>query len=409
MIKINRSEKSKTSKEVKAFETKAKNGLAQAKTVHAKQIQALLHELENFESNNQTVKHLKKPGQTIAIVGIGGSSLGLQVIQEYFAIKNVVYFENIDPLDFESQIKDIPFENTVWIFISKSGETIETLATLELIQQFSKEKNLPFLKQSVVITENKKSTLSDWAKTYEVVQIELPIDVGGRYSILSSVGLVPSYFWGLELKGFCNGAKLALEDETAIVNLVTESLQSFSRDELITVLWSYSSRYKKLGFWWQQLWAESLSKRTTRSGTPAPYASTPLPLVGATDQHSVLQQVMEGQKDKFVIFMRNAASETGSMNLRSPLTNVCQTLKGKNLGVLLAAEATATQQSLDAVHVSNMTIQVQNHSEASLGYLFMFFQLVVLALGESLQINPVDQPGVELGKKLCKELLGKSV
>lgn len=90
------------------------------------------------------------------------------------------------------------------------------------------------------------------------------------------------------------------------------------------------------------------------------------------------------------------------------MTQVCQPLIGKTLGVLLAAEAKATQQSLDAVQVSNMTIEVSEHSEATLGFMFMFFQIAVLSIGEAMDINPVDQPGVELGKKLCKQILAQN-
>lgn len=371
---------------------------------------ALLTQLSQGQDLQKKLAAVKDKYSTIAVVGIGGSSLGVQVLEDYFAKTNFIFFDNVDAFQFEHQmmaLKDL--KKTLWLFISKSGETIETLVALELIHQFYFEKSLNLVDQTIVITENKSNSLYNWAVKNKVLTFEVPLVVGGRYSVLSHVGLVPAILMNLDISAFEKGARSALASKKQISEFVAEVLQSYQRKESITVLWSYSSRLKKFGFWWQQLWAESLGKKVNLRGGPAPAASTPLPLIGATDQHSVLQQVAEGVRDKFVVFLRSGASEQGEFKIKQPIFESSAVLKSQTMGALLSAEAEATRISLDTLKVSNLTLKIDQHNEETLGYLFMFFQLAVLAIGQALEINPVDQPGVEHGKILCKQILAERV
>ena len=371
---------------------------------------ALLAQLSHGSELRKKLADVKDKYSTIAVVGIGGSSLGVQVLEDYFAKNNFIFFDNVDAFQFENQLASLKdLKKTLWLFISKSGETIETLVALELIHQFYSEKSLNLVEQTIVITENKSNSLYNWALKNKVLTFEVPLAVGGRYSVLSHVGLVPAVLMNLDVSAFEKGARSALASKKQISEFVGEVLQSYQRKESITILWSYSSRLKKFGFWWQQLWAESLGKKVNIHGAPAPAASTPLPLIGATDQHSVLQQVAEGVRDKFVVFLRSGASEGGAFKIKHPIFESSAPLISQTMGALLSAEAEATRMSLDALNVSNVTLKIDHHNEETLGFLFMFFQVSVLAIGYFLEINPVDQPGVEHGKKICKQILAERV
>lgn len=369
-------------------------------------IQSLLTEMDQAAQTLRPLEAIRQKFSKFALVGIGGSSLGVQVFSQFFANRQFTYFDNVDAMEFETQIDELgDLKDVFWLFTSKSGETIETLAVLEFVDQIYSERNLSLPSNCAVVTESKASSLSEWARQRSVPHFSMPVQVGGRYSVLSAVGLVPGYLMGLRLSGLAYGAKSALTEQKILQNFVAAILSSFRRDEWITVLWGYSSRLKTYGLWWQQLWAESLAKKIDLHGKPAPRASTPLPLVGATDQHSVLQQVVEGHKDKFVIFLRCEAAEAGTQILKKSNMPVTQPLPFLHLGDLLQAEVVATQKSLTEVGVSNLTLQISDFSEESLGELMMFMQVAVLALGEALQIDPLNQPGVERGKVLCKKWL----
>jgi glucose-6-phosphate isomerase len=348
--------------------------------------------------------------KNLVIVGLGGSSLGTRVIQEVAQAKNVFFIDNVDALEFEALLKGIlkdlgDYKSNCWAFVSKSGTTIESLCTLELLEQVYKERGLELADYSIVISETKESSLTKWARAHKVPEFEIPQDVGGRFSILSAVGLVPAAFLGMNLAKIRQGAVQALADQELVATLMAQFVQSFERGEWITLLWSYNSRMKNFGLWFQQLWAESLGKAVQRDGRPAPRVSTPMCAIGASDQHSILQQVMEGAKDKFVVFQRFGDSEGGLLKIHQAQFPETQCLEGRTMGELLRVEAESTQEALNQKGVSTLTLKYQALDEESLGYQFMLWELVVAGLGEYLGINAFDQPGVELGKILAKQKL----
>jgi glucose-6-phosphate isomerase len=251
----------------------------------------------------------------------------------------------------------------------------------------------------------KSSSLYKWAQKNDVLQYEIPLNVGGRYSVLTPVGLVPAALMGLDLSAFEKGARAALASSSKVAQFVAEVLKSFERDEYITVLWSYSSRYKKFGFWWQQLWAESLAKTQSQSGSAAKRVSTPMWAIGSSDQHSLLQQVMDGAKDKFVIFQRVKEIEEAGDQLKATQFSNQDFFLGHSMGQLLKAQAQGTCQALNEHKISTMTLETENTSPECLGAQLLFWQLVVASVAEVLDINAFDQPGVELGKRLAKSIL----
>ncbi|QDK46662.1 glucose-6-phosphate isomerase [Bdellovibrio sp. ZAP7] len=368
----------------------------------------LVERINLWQQSHKAGSEMSSKFKKLVIVGLGGSSLGTRVIAEVFNANNMFFVDNVDALVFETLIDELgDLKDVAWAFISKSGTTIESLCALELLDQVYKEEGLHLASNSIVISETKSSSLTDWARKHKVPECEIPVDVGGRFSVLSPVGMFPAAFLGLDLEKFRVGAKRALLDTATVTQTMAQVIQSYGREEWITLLWSYNSRMKDFGGWYAQLWAESLGKPVTRAGTPAPRVSTPIAAIGASDQHSILQQVMEGTKDKFVIFQRVDEAEGGSMRIKNAQFKETMDLQGRTMGELLRAEALATQEALVANGVSTMTLKAKALDEETLGYLFMFWQLVVAGLGEYLKIDAFNQPGVEAGKILAKAKLKK--
>ncbi len=365
-----------------------------------------------WESCQALAKQLRANYTKMVVLGIGGSSLGGKVLQEACrsqADRSVIFLDSIDPLFIHQFLLSIESElkSVCWALISKSGNTIETLTQADYIHQFYQEQNLDWPQQCVVVTEPKESPLGSFAHQYNLPRLEVPLDVGGRFSVLSPVGLLPAAFMGLDLEALRRGAIQARQSLSLLSQLVAQCEMSFQREEWITVFWSYSSSLKEFGFWVQQLWAESLAKKRDRNERPAPRVSSPLPCLGPADQHSILQQIAEGAKDKFVIFLRNEAAEKAGSIISKTLFSGGELMVGKKLGELLAAEAQATQLGLEQQSVSTLTLQISAVTEKELGFLFMFFELVVAALGERLNIDAFNQPGVELGKLIAKKILSE--
>lgn len=368
-----------------------------------------LPDRNNLWEQSLSIGHdLRRKFSQMVVVGIGGSSLGARVLAQVSGAQNIHFVDNVDAVEFERLFDRLgDLKKVCWVFISKSGNTIETLLALDFISQKYSENSISLFKNAAVISENRDNTLSNWARTNGVTQAEVPLDVGGRFSVLSPVGLVPAAFIGMDLKALQKGASEARKNKTLIENLMAHFMWSFQNEKWITLFWFYTSRAHSLGMWLNQLWAESLGKKTNRQGSGAPRASTPMWAIGAIDQHSVLQQVMEGTKDKFVVFHRFEDAEGGSLMLKQAQFAETQPLRGKSMGALLRAEAIATEEALRASGVPTVCIKTKVLDEESLAYYFMMFELIVAGLGEWMDINAFDQPGVELGKRLAKDILTK--
>jgi glucose-6-phosphate isomerase len=363
-----------------------------------------------WNSCSEMAEAFRKKYDILVVLGIGGSALGGRTIYEALSShsdREVHFWDTIDPqyIDHELSKLKTSMGRIGWVLISKSGNTIETLTQADYINQFYHEYDSNWLDKVLVITEPRDNPLSRFAKEHQLPTLEIPVDVGGRFSVLSPVGMFPAAFMGLDLNEFKKGAYAALQASTEIATLSAHAEMSIQRNEWITVLWSYSSLLKSFGFWVQQLWAESLAKKLDRSQKPAPRATTPLPCVGPTDQHSILQQFSEGEKDKFIIFLRSDSTEGSGLTLKNSLFGNLFNMTGKKFGHLLKAEALATRSALIEDGISTLTLQVPNITENTLGFLFMYFELVVAALGEGMNIDTFNQPGVELGKKIAKDLL----
>ncbi len=353
-------------------------------------------------------QELKKKYKKIVICGIGGSSLGAQVVAALGEHHRIYFLDNVDGASFDRLMAKLDFKSTGYLFVSKSGGTIETLAAADYIREILAGHGLDLSDFAHVMTESPTNTLGRWAAAEEIPWTLIPADVGGRYSVLSPVGMVPAVICDLSLEKFRAGAARALAREDVVIDLSARFFESFGRQEWITVFWFYDNRGKLFGAWLQQLWAESLGKKVGRSGQAPGRASTPMFAIGAVDQHSFLQQIMEGAADKFVVFVRSNSAESGHVSLKSPTFTETALLKGHPMGRLLKAEALATEEALHQSGVSTLTLQTEVLDEDGLGELFMMFQMIVATLGEMLDLDPFDQPGVELGKRLAKDYLQRT-
>lgn len=364
-----------------------------------------------WTATDNRARELRKNFHRLVILGMGGSSLGgralLHGLQNWNETHHVEFIDNVDAERFWSWLKSRrDLQGTHWVIVSKSGNTIETLTMAEFIDQHLRHSGFKKLVTcSTVISENDDNPLMRWARKESVPHLEIPKDVGGRFSVLSPVGLLPAAFYGLNLEQLRFGAQWALAQDDLVSQLAAQSLMSFSRGEWLTLFWAYADSLREFGLWTQQLWAESLGKAKSRTGGTAPRASTPLAAVGSSDQHSILQQVMEGHRDKFLWFFRVAKSENEGPVIEKNLFD-CQTLMHeKSMGQLFSAMADATRGALEAVGVSSLTLKTDRIDETTMGALLMLLELVVGTIGEALDINAFDQPGVELGKKMAREIL----
>ncbi len=357
----------------------------------------------NLASQCREIHSRFSKSEQVVVLGIGGSSLGARALNQVLRGR-VRFFENVDAYEFFESIKTLN-DRTHFIVISKSGSTLETLTQLSFLEEVFLSRNFNLSKNCTAITEKKTSPLYNWAQKNNIPTLDIPLDLGGRFSVLSAVGLYPSLFMNAKIEDLILGGKSVSQYKDECAEFCAQMAMSLNRKEMITVFWSYSDLLKEMGLWIQQLWSESLGKSKTLKGEKAPLASTPLPLIGTNDQHSVLQQIIEGQKDKFLVFIRNLQSEQSGQRLGNTYFENISYLKGRTLGEVLKAQYVGTQQALAKEGVSSLTLEMKDFSEKSIGLFFVFFEVCVAMLGKHHNINTYDQPGVELSKKIAVDLL----
>lgn len=350
----------------------------------------------------------------LVVIGMGGSSLGtralLAAVPRPAGRGQVSFLDNIDSDRFWTWLKSRHDLGSIhWVLTSKSGNTVEVLALADLIDQHLRQTGHRRLGVvSTVISELKESPLTNWARKENVPILEVPTDVGGRFSVLTAVGMFPAAYSGLRLDRMTDGANWALAQKDLVAEMSARVLGSFLREEWVTMLWSYADGLREFGLWWQQLWAESLAKKTGRSGGPAPRVSTPVPGIGTCDQHSVLQQIVEGAPDKFMWFQRVRKSEEPGQRLERTLFEGQEFLVGKGLGDLFRAEADATEQAVREAQVRTASLVGRELDERSMAALFMLWQLTIATVAEVLSVDAFNQPGVERGKQLARAALSRT-
>ena len=354
-------------------------------------------------------KHFSKNKKNIFIFGTGGSNFGsmalINILQQKQK-KNILFYDNIDPIYFQNSIQKIDLNKSGFIIISKSGTTPETLSQIGCIIELFKNKYSlkKFFKNCLIITENKESPLRLIGLKIKCTILDHELDIGGRYSVFSNVGMIPSIIAGVEIKSFHKGA------ENIISNINNNSFYKYIKLSQIfssnikkdffanSVIFTYSAALYYFGKWYLQLWAESIGKNGM--------GITPIHSVGTTDQHSQLQLFLDGPKDKFYTFITTNNSKLGlKINKKIMETNNLAFLGGKRMGDLMQAEQKATIDTFKAKGIKFREINLPKINEYYLGQLMALSMIETIATCLFLKINPFDQPAVEQGKILTKKYL----
>ncbi len=367
----------------------------------------------------------------VLVLGIGGSALGTRALlsalrppawnelddegREFFP--RLTLLDNVDPTSVAAALRRIDPRRVLVNVISKSGGTAETLAQYLVVRRWLDEAlGGAASRHLVVTTDPEKGALRALAAREGIATLDVPPEVGGRFSVLSPVGLLPAALVGIDIAGLVRGAAAAVERAEAD-NLLrnpaalyaalhwSADLQAGAR---LHVLMPYSDRLRDLAEWFRQLWAESLGKRVDREGRVVHSGPTPVASVGATDQHSQVQLFMEGPFDKLITFV--TVGDTGEDVVIPALEGMPEEvacLGGRTLGALLDAEYAATAAALARMGRMNCTIALPGLTPEAVGELLMFFQLATGYAGCWYGVDPFDQPGVELGKRLTFGALGR--
>lgn len=351
----------------------------------------------------------------VAVLGIGGSSLGGQAVAELLPLRNerrprVTFFDNADPFTFEAALSSFDLRSTRFIAISKSGGTAETLSqTLAAAGAIEAAGGGKYLAHHfIAVTEPKPSALKSFAESLGCPVLDHPSGVGGRFAVLTVVGVLPALLLGLDVVAMREGAAsvvaqmLAATSAGEVPACAGAALHhALARTNRLseTVLWSYTDRLKSFGPWWRQLWAESLGK--DGKGT------TPVAALGPVDQHSQLQLFLDGPGNAlYTIVTTDTEGKGPRIGAERAEALGVGYLAGKHMGDLIAAEARATAETLAHHGRPVRRIHVPKIDERALGALFMHFMLETIVMGRLMSVDPFNQPAVEEGKVLARRYLG---
>jgi glucose-6-phosphate isomerase len=347
----------------------------------------------------------------IVIVGIGGSSLGTRAIYEFLLTsksytKQLHFLETTDPLDINHNLKQIDLTNSHFVIISKSGTTIETISLFKYLSSLIK-----IDKSNCTIISEDKSKLTIYAKKHNIKVFFLDENVGGRFSVFSVVGLVPLAMIGIDIDNLLNGCKKIYnsffnQDEyyDPIIQKARFLVENKNRFN-INVLFSYSSSLDSFNKWYVQLWGESLGKfniNNTRQSL------TPIGLIGPVDQHSFLQLIIEGVRDKTITFIKIDDFKDTTIIPANTLDGFDDLDYIDNLGFqdLINKQADATIQSVkEQKDIPCDVITIRAVDEYNIAKLMFIYQLLTSCVGKFVQINTYNQPGVESGKIILKKNL----
>jgi len=363
-------------------------------------------------------------------MGIGGSALGPTALHgalnhlQHNLIPDADrqgcrYFcpDNVDPDYLGATLDVINPEETLFNVVSKSGGTAETVAQfLVVVDLLRKQLGRKWKDNLILTTDPEKGFLRDFAKSEGIATFPIHPGVGGRFCVLTPVGLLPAAMTGINISALCLGARAMktpclsaeLESNPAAMFAGLLYLMQVVKGRPIHVMFAYSNRLYPISDWFRQLWAESLGKRYSTDGREVFTGPTPIKAIGATDQHSQVQLYVEGPSDKaFVIlgarrFGRELVMPDIGLNIPE-----ASYLQGAEMGNLLNAERRATAYALAEAGRPTMTIELDAIDAPHIGALLYMLEVATLFGGGFYRVNPLDQPGVEAGKKATYALMGR--
>ena len=349
----------------------------------------ILNSLSQNYKDNFTKKILLKYKRNTdyRVIGMGGSSLGTQTIYDFLKHKIKKKFVFSDNLQV-NLIKDK--KKYTNLIVSKSGNTIETIVNANI---FIKKKD-----RNIFITENKNSYLLNLAKKLKSDIIHHNNYIGGRYSVLSEVGMLPAELMGLKASNFRQLNNLIKNKKfiNSLISNVGSTLDFMKKKKFNSIIINYDERSENLFNWYQQLIAESLGKK--KKGL--------LPIVSnmPKDNHSTMQLYLDGFKNNFFTFFYVHEKKSEKINNHEILSSTSY-LKNKDISKIMLAQKKATENIFKKKNIPFRSFEIMNRDEKTLGELFCFFILETILIGKSLNLNPYDQPAVELIKKETKNLL----
>lgn len=369
---------------------------------------------------------------TVVVLGIGGSALGATALRgalrppywneldgearEYFP--RLYVLDNIDPSTIAPLIARLDLGRTLFSVVSKSGTTAETMAQFLIVRERLRAvlDDDGYRRHLMFTTDPHEGVLRRIAEQESIATLPVPSGVGGRFSVLSAVGLLPAALVGIDVAALLAGAAAMdgrcrtpeLEQNPAALFATLEHVADTTRGAGTHVMMAYSDRLDGVADWFRQLWAESLGKRVGLDGRTVFTGPTPVRALGVTDQHSQVQLYMEGPFDKTITFL---ATRDHAVDLAIPAAYAeveqIAYLGGRTLGELLDAERVATTAALAGKGRMNMTIELPRVDAFAVGQLLMMLEIATVYAGALYAVNPLDQPGVELGKRLTYALMGR--
>ena len=374
---------------------------------------------------------IRKKVENFVVLGIGGSALGARAVfralrplhqnlveRSKRRFPRLFVADNIDPEGIASMLNLVDPRHTVFNVVSKSGTTAETMSQFMVVyDQIRRSLGKSSLKNHIVVTTDpSEGLLRSISEQMGFETFDIPPGVGGRFSVFTPVALLPLAVAGVNVAELLRGAGAASEACTkASINMnpayMFAALAYALRQKKncgIMVMMPYSDALSEVADWFNQLWAESLGKRKSLTGKNVFAGQTPVKAVGATDQHSQLQLYMEGPRDKVVVFLKPQAFRVDVKI--PPLFKEYEGLGylgGHSLGELISTEQEATARALAGAGRPNMTLSLPKVSPAALGYLMYTLEVATVVGGYLYNINPLDQPGVEMSKKFTYGLMGR--
>nr|WP_240739582.1 glucose-6-phosphate isomerase [Marinitoga lauensis] len=323
--------------------------------------------------------------------------------------------DNVDP-DFVASVLDqIDPHTTLFNVISKSGTTAEAMSNYLIARGIIESYGLDPKKHIIFTTDPKNGILRKIAQEEGIETLEIPPEVGGRFSVLTPVGLLSALAGGIDIIDLLNGAKAMFEkvsnkniyENPAALNALLHFLY-YKKGYNISVMMPYSNKLLLLADWYRQLWAESLGKKYNINGEVVNVGQTPVKALGATDQHSQVQLYNEGPDDKIITFIK---LEKFERDIKIPKIHeeysALSYLGGKTLSELLNTELFGTEYALTEHGKPNMKVIFPEINAFNVGQFFFVYEFQTAIMGKLLEINAYDQPGVELGKKVTYALMGR--
>lgn len=378
----------------------------------------------------KTADEIKFKFDNFVVLGIGGSALGPIAVQQ--ALNHIYYndlskearngcprlyvIDNVDPERMAALFDVIDIEKTMFNVITKSGSTSETMSQYLLVRDMLIEKlGDNYVNNIIVTTDAEKGNLAKICKVEKFKKFIVPDGVGGRFSELCPVGLLPAAVCGIDIDDMLKGAA-HMDEICKVKNLyknpaamfAVQQVIAMNRGKNISVMMPYADSLKYIADWYAQLWAESLGKKYDNDGVVVNKGQTPVKSIGVTDQHSQVQLYTEGPSDKVITFIgvgnyRTRVEIPGGYDDIPSLSF----LKGHTFNELILTEQSATEYAINASQKWSRTITLSKLNANTLGQLLYFFEMETAFAGELLNINAYDQPGVEEGKNATYALMGR--